>query len=210
MSLRRRLLASNLALAGLLAAVFVVLLLIVLSLRSASDAAEHSADVISAAVAAEKSILDLETGARGFALTGAPSFLAPWTAARAALPGELTRLHALVVDNPPQERLATAISTQARSYSDRYSVRFVRLARQGLLRAVSLARTEEGKRRIDRLRALFDRTLHNERVLGAERRARAESRRTLAIVAVAVGLAACLVFVLVQQASLQRWVLVPL
>jgi signal transduction histidine kinase len=210
MSLRRRLLASNLALAGLLAIVFVVLLLIVLSLRSASNAAEDSADVISAAVAAEKSVLDLETGARGFALTGDPSFLRPWTAARAALPGELTRLHAIVVDNPAQERLAMEIATQARSYSDRYSVRFVRLARQGLLRAVELARSEQGRRRTDRLRALFDRMLHNERVLGAERRARADSRRTLAIVAVAVGLAACLIFVLVQQAALQRWVLVPL
>jgi signal transduction histidine kinase len=210
MSLRRRLLASNLVLAGLLAVVFVVLVLIVLSLRSATEAAEHSADVIAAAVAAEKSVLDLETGARGFALTGNAAFLQPWTMARQALPGELVRLRGLVRDNPEQGRLATTISSQATSYRDGYSVRFVRLARQGLLRAVALSRTREGKRRVDALRALFDRMLANERSLAADRRGQADARQTLAIVAVAVGLAICLLFVLVQQAALRRWLLVPL
>jgi CHASE3 domain sensor protein len=188
MSLRRRLLASNLALAGLLAVVFVVLVLIVLSLRAATEAAEHSADVIAAAVAAEKSVLDLETGSRGFALTGNDQFLQPWTMARNALPGELARLRALVVDDPEQERLAGTISTQARSYRDGYTVRFVRLARQGLLRAVALSRTREGKRRVDALRAVFDEMLANERALAAHRRGQADSRQTLAIAAVAVGL----------------------
>src|SRR5690242_18072576 len=79
MSLRRRLLAANVALAGLLAIIFAVLLVAVISLRSASSAAEHSSSVIAAAEAAEKSILDLETGSRGFALTGQRSFLQPWT-----------------------------------------------------------------------------------------------------------------------------------
>ncbi len=51
---------------------------------------------------------DAESGQRGYLLTGAESYLAPYTVARAALPDELAQLHAFFPAGSPQgERLAT-------------------------------------------------------------------------------------------------------
>ncbi|HEY2636176.1 MAG TPA: CHASE3 domain-containing protein [Solirubrobacteraceae bacterium] len=209
MSLRRRLLATNLVLAGLVSVVFVVLLVAVLSLRQATNRAQHSADVIESVESTQKSVLDLETGARGFGLTGQEKFLEPWHLAQGQLPGETTQLRHLVADNPKQARLSRRIALESAAYLHLYSIPFVTMARHGLSKAAALAQTGEGKRRVDALRGLFNGMLVNEERLAASRRHSVDSRRTLAIVAVAVGLLICLLFVLLQQTALRRWVLEP-
>jgi signal transduction histidine kinase len=209
-SLRRRLLGANLVLAALVAVIFLLLLVAVLSLRQASARSEHSARVIAATEAAEKSVLDLETGARGFALTGRDAFLHPWRQARRALPGELARVRRLVADNPRQAAQARQVSSGVARYERDFSEPFVAEARRSMTAAGRLARAGEGKARVDALRAGFERMLGTERALSATRQSTVDARRTMAIVAVAAGLLICLVFVVLQQAALRRWVLEPL
>jgi signal transduction histidine kinase len=210
MSLRRRLLASNLGLAVLMAAVFLVLLLAVLSLRDATGRSEHSSRVITSVEAVQKSLLDLETGARGFGLTQREDFLEPWRLARRRLPTELANLMSRTADDPRQQRLARIIAARLRSYLADYSAPFVATVRRRPSRAATLARTGEGKRRVDALRRVFARMLATEQSLAAARRHRVDARRTLAIAVVGLGLVACLLFVVAQQLALRRWVLEPL
>jgi PAS domain S-box-containing protein len=54
-------------------------------------------------------LVDSETGVRGYLLTDDRSWLAPYEAAQATLPTELTKLAALVADNPIEEARASAI-----------------------------------------------------------------------------------------------------
>ena len=54
-------------------------------------------------------LVDSETGVRGYLLTGDRTWLAPYQAAQATLPTELTKLAALVADNPIEGERASAI-----------------------------------------------------------------------------------------------------
>src|SRR4051812_27712355 len=129
------------------------LLFTIADMRRASQTARRSAQVIAAANEAEKLLLDLETGARGYALTREDQFLAPWRSARAALPRQTQRLSVLVADNPAQETLAQQLATGMRAYLDEYSGPLIDAVR----RQRNPPPAAEGKRRIDALRAQFGR-----------------------------------------------------
>jgi len=69
------------------------------SLRTIRKSTRHeqaAAQSIASALRVEKLLLDLQTGARGFAITGQPRFLAPWEVARRQLPGESAQLESTV------------------------------------------------------------------------------------------------------------------
>jgi CHASE3 domain sensor protein len=68
------------------------------------------------------SVADLETGQRGFVITGQDRFLQPWREARDALPGEAATLERLVADNPEQHARAQRITQATSSYLHDYSV----------------------------------------------------------------------------------------
>src|SRR5215468_6752969 len=72
-------------------------------LRDASRAVEHTHEVRTELERIQSLLTDAETGQRGFLLTGAVSYLEPYTAALAPLPARLERLGRLVADNPQQQ-----------------------------------------------------------------------------------------------------------
>src|SRR6266536_2735670 len=71
---------------------FAVLLVSVAELRTATRLARHSQEVLVAANQLERLAIDLETGQRGFVITGQERFLGPWRAARVAVPGQASTL----------------------------------------------------------------------------------------------------------------------
>jgi CHASE3 domain sensor protein len=73
----RMLLAGGLLML-VLAATFAVLLAAAADLRESANAARNSEEVLTAADELERLVIDLETGVRGFALTGREQFLEPW------------------------------------------------------------------------------------------------------------------------------------
>ena len=187
----------GLAIAGLLATIG--------DMRSAARATRHSDEVTAAANRAEQLVLDLETGARGYALTRQDRFLDPWRSARAALPGQTARLTALVADSPAQEARAEDIAAGVRGYVDAYAVPVVRAVRAGRRPPSPVA----GKQRVDALRALFARFDAAEQRLSDSRRADADAaaaRATaLGVVVLVLGVALLLAF----AAYLGRTVAVP-
>ena len=70
----------------LVSGAFVVLLLAIENLRESADETRDAREELIAADRLEKLVIDLETGVRGFVITGEESFLAPWNKARAAFP----------------------------------------------------------------------------------------------------------------------------
>src|SRR6266536_381106 len=60
----------------------------VAGVRTATRLARHSQEVLVAANQLERLVIDLETGQRGFVITGQERFLGPWRAAQIAVPGQ--------------------------------------------------------------------------------------------------------------------------
>jgi signal transduction histidine kinase len=135
---------------------FAILLVSIAELRETARLASHSRDELAAASRLEKLVIDLETGVRGFVITRQERFLEPWRAARAAIPTQSRRL-ARFADRPDQAGRVQRIAREAEAYVRDYSVPLVQAVRRGGTSAGSTVATAEGKRRIDALRAEFDR-----------------------------------------------------
>ncbi|KAB1073470.1 response regulator [Methylobacterium planeticum] len=147
---------------------------------------------------------DLETGLRGYVLTGSEDYLEPYEAALRHLGAELDRLDALTIDPATREQRRALVETEKA-----YAVRVIDLRRlAGQEAAVDLLRGGEGKRTMDAIRGLTQRV--QERA-GADLESLAAADRlrspllplvTLAAVLAAVGLLARLA--LVRRRESQR------
>jgi signal transduction histidine kinase/ActR/RegA family two-component response regulator len=125
------------------------------SAREARDSDDRADRVIAVADLNLRLLVDLETGARGYLLTGDERFLEPWVAARSRLPAAGDDLVASVNGESEHGKLARAIRRESLSYLRNYSDPLVSLARRDRRDAARLVRTGQGKTRVDRLRTHF-------------------------------------------------------
>src|SRR5512132_2098559 len=84
--LTRRMVVASGLLALIIGAAFAVLLRSVEDVRSSERRARRSEEMLATANQLERLVVDMETGQRGFFLTGQESYLQPWQAAQAAFP----------------------------------------------------------------------------------------------------------------------------
>jgi signal transduction histidine kinase len=211
-TVRRGLTARMVVASGLLAlivgGVFVVLLVAIDDEQEASDLSRHSQRVLVAANQVERLVVDLETGERGFVLTGEESFLQPWTAAQAALP-ETTRQLLQLTRVPSQHARAEGIAAAIDSYLHDYSLPLVDAARRGDASVSSVATAQAGRQRVDALRAQFDELRTAERDLATSRQNRAESTTRRAIIVAVAGLAGSVLLILFVAGYLTRAIVLP-
>ena len=151
----RMAIASGL-LALIVGVVFAILLVAIDNLRDSTRLAIHSREELRAAGGLERLVIDLETGQRGFVITGQERFLEPWNAARAAFPAQ-SRSLLRSVDGTEHEGEARRMVRAGASYLRDYSVPLVIAARRNEPSARGVAATAEGKRRVDSIRAAVDR-----------------------------------------------------
>jgi signal transduction histidine kinase len=203
----RTVLASAL-LALIVGAGFTVLLVAVLDQRKARDRTLQSRAQLASADGLLRLVIDVETGQRGFVITREERFLQPWRAARTALPDRAQRL-ARSIDDPEQAQRAREIARVATSYIQDYSVPLVQAARRGDASARSVRVTEEGKQRVDFLRAQLDSFREAERnhVQASQDRLDADGRR--AIVVATAGLVGSIVLILLFGGYLARGIVRP-
>jgi signal transduction histidine kinase len=199
---RRVVIACGLLLV-IVAAAFAVLLVAIEDMRESARQAAHSQRELTASTALERRVVDLESGARGFVITGEERFLGPWEAARSAIPRASTRLVRLT-DNAGQRRRAQGIARAVTSYLEDYSIPLVRAARRGDQSASSVATTAAGKARVDAIRARFDRFVATERALVAKRQDDADDYARKALVAASAGLAVSVILILLFLGYLTR------
>lgn len=147
-------------------------------------------------------VLDAETGQRGFILTARPEFMRPYTEARTRLPEVLEILREAAADDPDIAVRAGRIETLAQAKVDELE-RTINLARTGRAgEAIQVIRGQRGKILMDQLRdevAAVD-EIQETRLAFARRRSEWASGATLVVNA----LAAVLILVL---AGISLWLI---
>ena len=153
--LGRRLLAASGVLAGLLALIFAAMLFAISDLRSASQGARQSQEIISASNSMETLALNLESSARGYVITRQESFLAPWKSNVAAFPARAAALERLVSAQPQELRIEHAI-VGIRGLAPHYQIV---LTQDGDVRYAiqkQLGKNDEANRRLRRQREYYE------------------------------------------------------
>jgi signal transduction histidine kinase len=202
------LIASGL-LALVIGAAFAVLLSSVAELRASERRARRSEEVLVVANRLERLVVDLETGQRGFVITGQERFLRPWQDARNAFPAEAATLERLVAGNPEQQARARRITQAATSYVRDYSVPLVTAARRDPSAAQTADATDQGRQRMDAIRAEFDRFLAAERELAAARERRSDAAAQRAVGAAVIGLGGSILLIALFAGYLTRAMVQP-
>jgi signal transduction histidine kinase len=189
-TLSARLMAGSALLAILVAGAFGVFIFAVRTLDDATRRERHTKAVSAATLQLEKLVLDVDTGLRGFVLTGRQDLLAPWTSARAALPQRLRSFRRLASAAPAERRRADSLITSIDEYVDGYSVPVVEIARTSPDAARTEVVSQEGVRELTDIRARFADFLSTENALAAARTSTAQRRSDAAIAAAIVGMIA--------------------
>ncbi|WP_122500036.1 response regulator [Pseudomonas viridiflava] len=166
----RKLLGRNVGLplgVGVLSAVFFILL--ISYLLSAIQWVEHTDRVINNTNRSMKLSIDMETGMRGFLLTGDQHFLDPYEVAKPLLVAELQGLQALVEDNPTQLDRFRRLLTLQEEWNV-FAIEMIKLRREnGDYQTPVLA--GRGKRITDQIRTEYDQAVEMEQQLRLTRNA---------------------------------------
>ncbi|MBA1228740.1 response regulator [Pseudomonas viridiflava] len=166
----RKLLGRNVGLplgVGVLSAVFFILL--ISYLLSAIQWVEHTDRVINNTNRSMKLSIDMETGMRGYLLTGDQHFLDPYEVAKPLLTAELQGLKVLVDDNPTQLDRFRRLLTLQEEWNN-FAQEMIKLRREnGDYQTPVLA--GRGKRITDQIRTEYDQAVEMEQQLRLTRNA---------------------------------------
>lgn len=114
-----------------------------------TERVRHTYEVIGSLDRLFSLMKDVETGARGYVITGAPAYLEPYLTARKQLPVQMRQLRILARDNPVQirrtDRLEQLIADKLRATEGRIQIPLAD-------RTNGLKASAEGKRSMDALR----------------------------------------------------------
>src|SRR5436309_2929304 len=103
------------------ASMFALLVAAVNAMHADVDSAREGSQVLEASEQLERVVVDIETGLRGYLLTGDPEILQPYDEGRAALPGQERHVQRLLADPAQQRRFAVlqhAIDGYVYGYAD--------------------------------------------------------------------------------------------
>lgn len=177
---RRGLLGLLVSGAGLLLAIAIVSRLAGLgaisNLNESNDNFVRSSQSLILANNLEQRVIDLETGLRGYLLTGERSFLAPRSAALRAIPSLEQRLQAEREPGDGDLAMLRELYARIEHYAYGYQPRVLALASRDPARARDVRIVLEGKQLVDRMRAIFARFVTGEaRNAGRRRSAASDS-----------------------------------
>lgn len=176
-NVRSRILRQTTVLAGAALVLTGMVLLLLHEFRSTQEAerwVSHTYRLLNSAESLFSVVKDAEAGQRGFLLTSDSQYLAPYHSALSTVPKTLQELKQLTADNPRQRARLTEIGRLA---DERLSVlgRSIDLHNAGKVNfALSVVRSGEGKRAMDKLRSATAEFEEEEFNLLEVRRARAQ------------------------------------
>ena len=130
----------------------------------------HTFEVRQKLARLKSSLVDAETGERGYLLTGQDTFLEPYESAARDIPRTLAELREMTADNPSQQQrlqalgevLTASLTLVQRTIDSRRTL--------GLSAATAIVAAGDGKRSMDQLRRLLDEADAEEKRLLEERR----------------------------------------
>lgn len=179
-------LVSAVVLAG-----FVVMIVAARSLQTADAARSRSTTALTTANQLEQSVLDLETGLRGYLLAGEPVFLQPYEESLTQYPGFARGLEASTAGDRTAHRLSVSIASAIRAYVRNWAAPVIRLAQRNLAAARRKEVGGAGRARVDAMRAQFATLLGRETTLHS---GQVDESSRLAGVVLASGLVGIAVF----------------
>ncbi len=152
----------------------------VTSLRNSSDWVDHTNEVIQEALKIEASAVNMETGVRGFLLTGKEAFLEPYTSGEKRFDKLTADLKKRVDDNPEQVALIGEIQNTISEWKQAVTEPLIALRREGgdagsMSRVTERIVEGEGKTYFDRFRGQIQTFIDREEDLMSERQKEAQS-----------------------------------
>jgi signal transduction histidine kinase len=216
----RRMVIASVLLTLLTSAAFAVLLLAIRDQRSSADLAQHSQQVLVASARVERSLVDIETGTRGYLLTGDSRFLQPARAGEAGFAqasSELVDLTTTAEQDEAPGRLAAihvsgtarAIKVKGESYIRDYFHPLIAAAERGDPAARSVEHAQLGKVIFDDIRWDSNTLERTEQRIAAERDDRARVNANQATIAALAGLGGTIVLVGFFATYLSRVIVRP-
>jgi len=103
-----------------------------------------------------KQLVDMQTGVRGFVITGRDEFLDSYNSALGPFDSTFTKLIGQESDEPTALALLEEIGIRARAWYGDWLPRQIELRRQSPEQAAALVASGQGKAQLDAIRALFD------------------------------------------------------
>lgn len=133
-----------------------------------------------------RSLINIETGERGFALTGKEASLEPYNVGKIEFAKNLQEAKALTADNPAQQERLQKLNQDYNAWLELAVVPMIKMRRDGKLEEVIAAEQEgHGKKGMDAMRATIAALLDAEQVLLVKRKddaAQLQSATTLSLV----------------------------
>lgn len=126
---------------------------------------DHTTNVIMSIQSVQITVLDAQTGTRGYVLTGDPSYLTPYRDAVKLLPRQLQGLRTLVADNPTQVARVDELQTTTSLLLDIYADVVEAREKRGEGEAVQIVLVRRSNDKMDRIRMVVLNMLNTERVL---------------------------------------------
>ena len=187
----------------------VLLIVAVTSQRDAARTAFASQETLAAGGQLENSLITVENGLRGYVASGETRLLAPVTDALRRYPAQRRALTRLVSQDPGQRQRVARIAEDIQDYVDLWAQPVIGLAGEDLLRARSQLLTNNGRERLDVIRAGFAALFERERAVIAARQDRAEQRSSRAITFGIGGLVLVFALTVAMTLYLRRSILRP-
>jgi signal transduction histidine kinase len=173
-----------------LLAVLAALAVVALTANTRGISNELSNSVLPAQAQAYRlqgSLVDQETGVRGYGITGDSRFLQPYTAGRVTEQAAAAALRARIGGKQPLAGDLRRIERAAQSWRAGYALPLISRARSGPLNGRDLSLLNQSKSAFDHLRALFAaQNAHLASVAAADRASLARSRSLQDVVYVAI------------------------
>jgi len=191
----------------LISGTFAVLLDSVRDFEGETRTAGNAGRILGLSARAERHVVDVETGLRGYLLTGKPRFLEPYHTGRLRYRADLAAIELLITE-PEQRRRLDELRRATDSYVEGYAVP-LRLRGAYLSPAEITDATADGKRRLDALRARFEAFKHAQESITRARRRQAAARGDYAVLIAAAGVAGSALALLLLGLYLHRAVLRP-
>ncbi|MCU1626178.1 MAG: Histidine kinase [Pseudonocardia sp.] len=207
--LTRRMVVASGMLALVVGAAFAVLLFSITNLQQAEQGARQSEAVLVAANRLERLVIDIDSGLRGFLITGQDDVLGPSQAAQSAFPDQAGALERLVAGDPQQERRAREITQTGTSYIQDYSAPLIEAARRDPAPARAAPAMAEDRRRIDAIRAEFDGFVAAEQDLAQARAQQSDAAARHGYIAAGGGLVGSIMLIAVFATYLTRAIVRP-
>lgn len=145
----------------------------------------HTLEVINEGQQSLTCLLDCETAARGYLITGEKEFLEPYETCYKHVAGHLTKLQQLTADNQAQQILAPQLFKLARTKIE-HTQELIAGRKAIIIKPEQLAGMRPDKIVMDKFRAILGQVIQNEELLLKKRQAALVSLRSLVYILIAL------------------------